>query len=66
MTPLGFETTISAGERPQTYAIDLGATGVACGAASDWKYVTLSDQYIDKEKLKGQHVGGSDLGVVEV
>ena len=27
MTPVGFESTISAGERPQTYALDRAATG---------------------------------------
>ena len=27
MPPLGFEPTISAGERPQTYALDRAATG---------------------------------------
>ena len=27
MSPAGFETTISAGERPQTYALDRAATG---------------------------------------
>ena len=27
MSPLGFEPTISAGERPKTYALDRGATG---------------------------------------
>ena len=27
MTPVGFETTITAGERPQTYALDRVATG---------------------------------------
>ena len=27
MPPVGFETTISAGERPQTYALDREATG---------------------------------------
>ena len=27
MPPLGFEPTISAGERPQTYALDRSATG---------------------------------------
>ena len=27
MTPMGFEPTISAGERPQTHALDRGATG---------------------------------------
>ena len=28
MTPVGFEPTISAGERPQTYALDRAATGI--------------------------------------
>jgi hypothetical protein len=27
MPPVGFETTISAGERPKTYALDRTATG---------------------------------------
>ena len=30
MLPVGFETTISAGERPQTYALDRAATGTGC------------------------------------
>jgi len=28
MPPVGFECTISAGERPQTYALDRAATGI--------------------------------------
>ena len=28
MPSVGFEPTISAGERPQTYALDLAATGI--------------------------------------
>jgi len=28
MTPVGFETTISAGERPMTYALDRAATEI--------------------------------------
>ena len=28
MPPVGFESTISAGERPQTYALDRAATGI--------------------------------------
>ena len=28
MTPVGFEPTISAGERPQIYALDRAATGI--------------------------------------
>ena len=33
MLPVGFEPTISAGERPQTYALDRAATGTGtlCG-----------------------------------
>ena len=27
MPPVGFESTIAAGERPQTYALDRAATG---------------------------------------
>ena len=30
MPPVGFEPTISAGERPQTYAVDRAATGTGC------------------------------------
>ena len=29
MLPVGFEPTISAGERPQTYALDRAATGTS-------------------------------------
>ena len=30
MPPVGFEPTISAGERLKTYALDLAATGIGC------------------------------------
>ena len=30
MSPVGFEPTIAAGERPQTYALDRAATGIKC------------------------------------
>jgi len=29
MTPVGFEPTISAGQRPQTYSVDRAATGTS-------------------------------------
>ena len=29
MPPVGFEPTVSAGERPQTHALDRAATGIA-------------------------------------
>jgi hypothetical protein len=32
MFPMGFEPTVSAGERPQTYALDSAAIGPACRA----------------------------------
>ena len=32
MPPVGFEPTISAGERPQTYALDRAATGTGPGS----------------------------------
>ena len=31
MPPVGFEPTISAGERPQNYALDRAATGTGMG-----------------------------------
>ena len=31
MPPVGFEPTISAGERPQTYALNRAATGTGTG-----------------------------------
>ena len=33
MPPVGFEPTISAGERPQTYALDRAATGTGINEA---------------------------------
>ena len=30
MPPVGFEPTVSAGKRPQTYALDCAATGTGC------------------------------------
>ena len=35
MAPVGFEPTISAGERPQTYAFDRAATGTGNCASLD-------------------------------
>jgi len=39
MPSVGFEPTISAGERPQTYALDLAATG------TDTNYFKLPEYY---------------------
>ena len=39
MPPLGFEPTISAGERPQTYALDRAATGTGISSYSELFYL---------------------------
>jgi len=39
MPPVGFETTISAGERPQTYALDRAATGTGQRGALFLKFI---------------------------
>jgi hypothetical protein len=41
MPPVGFETTISAGERPQTYALDRATTGT--GPISDSEFVFATE-----------------------
>ena len=38
MPPVGFEPTISAGERPQTYALDHAATGTGTRIINYVKY----------------------------
>ena len=38
MPPVGIEPTISAGERPQTYALDPAATGTSGLDVTDIKY----------------------------
>ena len=37
MPPVGFETTISAGKRPKTYALDRAATGTGTSLSDDLK-----------------------------
>ena len=39
MSPVGFEPTISAGERPQTYALDRAATGIGYRGFNLQKYI---------------------------
>jgi len=43
MSPVGFEPTISAGERPQTYVLDLAATGTGmqCDLRSVITFATM-------------------------
>jgi hypothetical protein len=39
MAPVGFESTISAGERPKTYALDRAVTGTGTKKLSKLKYL---------------------------
>jgi hypothetical protein len=44
MPPVGFEPTISAGERPQTYALERAATGTGMEVAYFYKLCTMCEQ----------------------
>ena len=44
MSPVGFELTISAGERPQTYALDRAAAGTGCSFMYPYQMLCLSVQ----------------------
>ena len=44
MPPVGFEPTISAGERPQTYALDRAATGT--GKTGDVQFQNITQHYV--------------------
>ena len=52
MSPAGFEPTVSAGERPQTYALDSAATGTE---ALKFTFFKL------KEKCFVKNYGGTSL-----
>ena len=43
---MGFEPTISAGERPHTYAIDLAATGIGKCCLTIWKSLKWSKELL--------------------
>ena len=51
MPPVGFEPTISAGERPQTYALDRAATGTGRP-----KHVVTSKLYLVNKIMYSQVV----------
>ena len=60
MPPVGFEPTISAGERPQTYALEHAATGTGGMVFSSTKYdctfTHFSFQtYTLRDKVKAKH-----------
>ena len=47
MLPVGFEPTISAGERPKTYALDCAAAGTGCKDRRERnKQVTIEHNFI--------------------
>ena len=62
MPPVGFEPTISAGERPQTYALDRAATGMGgeimysarYTESYSWNWSPLHDLW-DKGNLNFSH-----------
>ena len=55
MPPVGFEPTISAGERPQTYALDRAATGTGIYKElydCKWDPMTLTNNTLQTPALK--------------
>jgi len=46
MPPVGFESAIAAGERPQTYALDRAATGTGIKELGDKKTIEGPKQLI--------------------
>ena len=59
MPPVGFEPTISAGARPQTYALDRAATGTGgdCVYANEFP-VAVEDIDVDNVRTTAQAVVG--------
>ena len=49
MPPVGFEPTVSAGERPQTYALDRAATGTGTGMYY-YLYKIISERERERER----------------
>ena len=45
MPPVGFEPTISAGERPQSYALDRAATETGCVELVEWNQLYIAQKY---------------------
>ena len=52
MPPVGFEPTISAGERPQTYALDRAATGTGIRNELDYINYILDPVRYEKTAFK--------------
>ena len=51
MPPVGFEPTISAGERPQTYALDRAATGTGIQKGPENKIQNMRDNSVQSDQL---------------
>jgi len=51
MPPLGFEPTISAGERPQTYALDRAATGTGIMTRLFYRIILLPSAILRSRKV---------------
>jgi len=47
MLPVGFETTISADERPQTYALDRAATGTGIRRTYYCYYIPIAVSFLE-------------------
>jgi len=57
MPPLEFETTISAGERPQIYALERAATGPVIPTAIRTKYHLISQTASETRNMRdSEHV----------
>ena len=60
MPPVGFEPTISAGERPQTYALDHAAIGTGLLCICNAQFVAISVPGKTKTTL---HILGEDKSI---
>ena len=56
MPPVGFEPTISAGERPQTYALDHVATGIGVLEVGTIIWNDWNARFWDKKKTTASNV----------
>ena len=61
MPPVGFEPTISAGERPQTYALDRAATGIGSVPS---RPVKKNPHYAYHTTLQATRVSGASVAFI--
>ena len=55
MSPVGFEPTISAGERPQTYALDRASTGTGAFKLTSQINFMLINCFVSLDGKTGLH-----------